>query len=73
MSMFENVMKLAEHFLEDYDVTPPENHKVVADRLAERIQRGIEDDLFDLEASGKIRKNVRAPSPHGIERKEQKR
>jgi mannose/cellobiose epimerase-like protein (N-acyl-D-glucosamine 2-epimerase family) len=47
-------MKLAEHFLEDYDVTPPENYKVVADRLAERIQRGIEDDLDDLMAEGKI-------------------
>ena len=65
--------ELAAFFLEDYEVMPPALHREVADRLAQRIQQGIEDDLSDLEAAGKIRENVRALSPPGIERKEQKR
>ena len=73
MSMFENVMKLAEHFLEDYDVIPPENYKGVVDRIAERIQRGIEDDLSDLVSVRKIREKASIPAAPGIERKEQKR
>jgi hypothetical protein len=73
MSMFENVMALAEHFLYDYDVIPPGDHRAVVDRIAQRIQTGIEDDLSDLYASGKIRERVRTPALHGIERPEQRR
>jgi hypothetical protein len=46
---------LADYFLRDYDVTPPENYHAIADRLTERIHKGIEDDLSDLEAEGKIK------------------
>jgi hypothetical protein len=71
--------ELAVLFLDDYEVVPPAFHREVADRLAERIHKGIEDDLDDLEAAGKIREILvgRAgpvmPAPPGIERKEQKR
>jgi hypothetical protein len=69
----EKCHELAVRFLLDYDVISPATNASVTDHIAARIQRGIEDDLDDLNAEGKIRVNVRAMSPPGIERKEQKR
>ena len=71
--------ELAVFFLENYDVMPNWTLRDIADRLAERIHEGIEDDLSDLVAGGKIREILvgRAgpalPAPPGIERKEQGR
>ena len=68
----EKCYELAEQFLRDYDVISPATNALVADRIAQRIQQGIEDDLSDLNAAGKIREKTRAPASPGIERKEQK-
>ena len=65
--------ELAVLFLENYDVMPNWTLRDIAGRLTERIHKGIEDDLNDLKAAGKIRETVRPPSAPGLERKEQKR
>jgi hypothetical protein len=52
---------LAEAFLEDYDLPEPGDWRTIAGQLAQRIQTGIEDDLSDLEDSGKIVPKDKAP------------
>jgi hypothetical protein len=74
MSSFDvKCYELAASFLEDYDVMSPANLRVAANRIAQRVQQGIEDDLSDLVAEGKIRERIHVPSAPGIERKEQGR